>query len=416
MMTSRLQTCFMLSAVLVFGLLFSTPQTVSAQTPPNPGDVIISEFRMHGPDGENDEFIEIYNNTDSDIVVIDSNLVTCLAQVSLTGPPIKCGWAIVDSQGGTLGNIPRAIVPQGATIPARGHYLLTNSGDMMNPGYSLTSYAPADTTYAPPGYTDSDFIGLALYRTAARALLISETPLDAVGFDGIGATYREGTGLQPASGISENIEHSFVRKMNLTTDRPIDTNNNIADFVFVATTAGEVGTQAETAVLGAPGPEGKASPLASTNKFSTSLYDPSRTAAQSPNRCYDATDTNSGAVGSLFIRRNLTNVSAPAAQLRFRVVDITTVGSPGSTNPGQAIIKPISSNGGTTLCPNTLFNGTPVTTQDTGLAPPSPDSGGGLNSSLFTAPIPAGQNRNILYRLAADRTGSFRFLLVYEAN
>jgi hypothetical protein len=416
-MTSRLQTCFMLSVVLVFCLLFSSPQTACAQTPPNVGDVLISEFRTRGPNGQNDEFIEIYNNTDADIIVADSHPITCAGQLILTPPLLKCGWAIVDAQGGGSG-IPRAIIPINEIIPARGHYLLANSGTMSDPGYSLSSYAPADTPYAPPGYTDSDFTGLALYRTADRAEFINETPLDAVGFDGIGSPYREGTGLQPANGISnDNIEHSFVRKMNLTTDRPIDTNSNIDDFVFVATTAGAAG-DATTAVLGAPGPESKTSPLASTNKFTTALYDPSRTASQSPNRCYDSTDTSPGAgtLGSLFIRRNLTNNSAPVTQLRFRVVDITTVGSPGSMNQGQAIIKPVTSTGGTTPCPDTLFNGTPVAVQNTTLDSPSPATGGGLNSTLSTTPIPAGQNRNVLYRLAADRTGSFRFLLVYEAK
>jgi hypothetical protein len=407
----------MLSAVLVFGLLFSIPQTVSAQTPPNAGDVIISEFRMHGPNGENDEFIEIYNNTDSNIVVADSNPGTCLLQVGLTPPVIKCGWAIVDPYGGGSG-IPRAIITTGETIPARGHYLLANSGDMSNPGYSLSSYAPADTTYAPPAYSESDnFTGLALYRTADRAQFNAGNLLDAVGFDGIGATYREGTGLQPAAGISENIEHSFVRKMNLTTDRPIDTNSNADDFVFVATTAGATG-DAATAVLGAPGPESTTSPLVSTGKFNSTLYDPSRAASQSPNRCYDPTDTSTGAgsKGSLFFRRTVNNISGPVTQQRYRIVDLTTVGSPGSTNQSQAILKSVTSAGGTPSCPDTLFNGTPVAVQNTTLDAPNPASGGGHNSTLSTIPIPAGQSRNILFRMAADRTGTFRFLYIYEAK
>ena len=417
-MTSRLRTYIILAAALVFGLLFSSLQTAVAQTSPNVGDVLISEFRTRGPNGPNDEFIEIYNNTDSNILVADSHPVTCLEQINLAPPLIKCGWAIVDPYGGGSG-IPRAIIPSGVTIPARGHYLLANSGDASNLGYNPATYGAttADTTYAPPAYADSDFIGLALYRTADRTQFATETPLDAVGFDIIAAPYKEGTGLQPSSGVSEDIEHSFVRKVSVSTIKPVDTNKNIDDFVFVATTAGAPGA-AVTAVLGAPGPENTASPVESTNKFTVALYDTSRTQSQAPNRCYDATDTvpGAGAKGSLFIRRNITNNSAPVTQLRFRVIDITTVGSPGSTNPSQAIVKSVSSAGGTTPCPNTLFNGTPAATQDTTLEAPSPASGGGLNSSLSTTPIPAGQSRNVLFRLAAERTGTFRFFFMIETK
>lgn len=417
-MKSRFRTCITLAATLVLGLLFSSFQTAGAQTPPpNVGDVLISEFRTRGPNGPNDEFIEIYNNTDSNIVVGDSH-PTCASRISLTPPIIKCGWAIVDPTGAISG-IPRAIIPFGETIPARGHYLLASSGDASNPGYNPATYGGtiADTTYDPPAYGDTDYLGLVLYATADSTQFATDTPLDAVGFDAIGTPYREGTGLQPPSGVSGNIEHSFVRKVSVTTIKPIDTNNNINDFVFVATTAGAAGSAA-TAVLGAPGPESTTSPVESTNKFTVVLYDTSRTQSQAPNRCYDATDTAPGAgtKGSLFVRRNITNNTAPVTQLRFRVIDITTVGSPGSTNPSQAIIKSVSSFGGTTPCPNTLFNGTPATAQDTTLDAPSPASGGGLNSSLSTTPIPAGQSRNVLFRLAAERTGTFRFFFMIESN
>lgn len=417
-MLSRLRTYLMFALFL----LLSFTQIINAQTPPSQGNIIITEFRTRGPNGQNDEFIEVYNNTDSNIVVVDSHPITCAAQVLLNGPSIQCGWAIVDPIGGTS-SIPRAVIPTGDNIPARGHYLLTNSGDTNNPGYSLTSYAAANRTYTPPAYGDSDFTGLALYRTADRTQFNNTELLDAVGFDGIASPYKEGTGLQVTFSESDtengnnNFEQSFVRKTDLTTSRPVDTNNNLNDFVFVATTAGGSGASA-TAILGAPGPENTTSPIESTSKFTFAAFDPSRSTSQSPNRCYDATDTSpgAGAKGSLFIRRNITNNSAPTTQQRFRIVDITTVGSPGSTNTSQAIIKAVSSSGGTAVCPNNLSNGTPVAVQDTTLESPSSASGGGLNSSLSTTPIPAGQNRNVLYRLAADRTGTFRFLVIVEAK
>jgi len=41
-----------------------------AQTPPvTAGQVVISELRYRGPNGIRDEFVELYNNTDSTITV-----------------------------------------------------------------------------------------------------------------------------------------------------------------------------------------------------------------------------------------------------------------------------------------------------------------------------------------------------------
>src|SRR5262249_24870505 len=41
----------------------------TAVTGPFAGDVLISEFRLRGPGGDDDEFIEIYNNTDTPVAV-----------------------------------------------------------------------------------------------------------------------------------------------------------------------------------------------------------------------------------------------------------------------------------------------------------------------------------------------------------
>ncbi len=46
---------FAASTTLLFLMVLSASQTVSAQ-------IIISEFRVRGPNGANDEFIELYNN------------------------------------------------------------------------------------------------------------------------------------------------------------------------------------------------------------------------------------------------------------------------------------------------------------------------------------------------------------------
>src|SRR4030095_8953888 len=56
--------------------LIVTPRTFAC-TPffgatATPGQLIISEFRLRGPSGANDEFIEIYNNSGADHTVSDS--------------------------------------------------------------------------------------------------------------------------------------------------------------------------------------------------------------------------------------------------------------------------------------------------------------------------------------------------------
>ena len=75
----------------------------------------------------NDEFIEFYNNTNSDITVstVDGS----------------AGWALVAADGQT-----RFIIPNSTVIPARGHFLVVN-----NLGYSLSGYRAGDDGTDPVG-------------------------------------------------------------------------------------------------------------------------------------------------------------------------------------------------------------------------------------------------------------------------
>src|SRR6476661_1301519 len=78
--------------------------------------LLISEFRFRGPNGANDEFVEIYNNSDTDHTV--------------TASDGSSGYALVASDGNA-----RFVIPNGTVIPARGHYLGVNSV-----AYSLAAY------------------------------------------------------------------------------------------------------------------------------------------------------------------------------------------------------------------------------------------------------------------------------------
>ena len=72
------------------------------------GDLIISEFRLRGTTGVNDEFVEIYNPLPADNTV-----------ATFDG---SSGFALAASDG-----IARFVIPNGTVIPSRGHYLGVNS-------------------------------------------------------------------------------------------------------------------------------------------------------------------------------------------------------------------------------------------------------------------------------------------------
>ena len=110
------------------------------------GQLIISEFRVRGPNGANDEFIELYNNSGADHTVTSG------------GP--STGYAVAASNG-----VARCVVPNGTVIPNRGHYLCVNSV-----GYSLASYPAGNGTTATGDATYTtdipDNAGIAIFNTS----------------------------------------------------------------------------------------------------------------------------------------------------------------------------------------------------------------------------------------------------------
>ncbi|HEX8633857.1 MAG TPA: lamin tail domain-containing protein [Pyrinomonadaceae bacterium] len=270
----------------------------------SPGQVLISEFRLRGTNGAADEFIELYNNTDSNITVSTAD-----------GTP---GWAVDGTSGGTRENV--AVIPNGTVIGARRHFLLATGG------YSLSGYANADYYYKPTSGTDvDDDTGLALYPTTNRATFTPGNRLDAVGFTGGPVENIEGAGLTPIG--STNGEISFVRR--LLTGIPQDTGQNNQDFVFVSTSPASFGG---VAILGAPGPQNSISPRQdAARNIVVTMYDPTVATNASPNRARDGSNVGvNRSYGTMIIRRRFTNNSGQRiTRIRFRVVDITTAPAPG---------------------------------------------------------------------------------------
>ncbi|MGH9968145.1 MAG: hypothetical protein ACREBG_09990 [Pyrinomonadaceae bacterium] len=405
-----------------------TLQITTDALPAGPGDLIISEFRLRGPNGANDEFIEIYNNTDAGHTVIASDG--------------SSGYAVVSASNTALNdNNPtiRFIIPNGTIIPAHGHYLGVNSV-----GYSLAAYPAGNGTTATGNITyttdiaDND--GMALFNAANVISLTLPNRLDAVGSNAVTNTlYKEGTGYTALPLLS--TDHSFYRdecgKGGLvTTFGPcpsggavVDTNNNVADFLFVDTngTSGAIDGQN----LGAPGPQNLSSPIRSSLIF-TSLIDPCFAASSPPNRVRDFTSDpgNNSTFGTLDIRRTFTNnTGGDITRLRFRVIDITTFPAPSSF----ADLRPRTSPDITAMVSlDPCGSGTGViTVSGTTLEePPSQLNGGGYNSSLspgvaqagkgasritLPTPLPDGGSITVRFLLGIQQTGKFKIFINVEA-
>lgn len=157
----------------------------------SPTSVVISEFRTRGPDGAEDEYIELYNPTSS---IVDMS-----------------GWKInVSNDTGTIST--RATIPASTILRSGQYYLIAKSG---SGGYS--GVVPANLTYGQ-GITDAG--GIALVKPD------NITIVDQVGV-GANSAYKEDTyvSLSPASG------ESYERKLGGSSDSCQDTNNNREDFL-----------------------------------------------------------------------------------------------------------------------------------------------------------------------------------------
>jgi subtilisin-like proprotein convertase family protein len=434
----------------------TTTNTFTVTVTPNGsnGNLLISEFRLRGPGGTSDEFIEVYNNTNTPHTVSSSGG--------------SAGYAIVafDGTSATL----KCTIPNGTVIPARGHYLCVNSA-----GYSLSGYpsgspgggvtpapdediitvgeedgggggdpkAPPSTATGDATYTADtpDNAAITLFNNSLAANWTAANRLDAVAPASISdALYKEGTGLPALT--AGNVEGSWVRRLaggcagsmsgfhnhDCTTATlvnntlpavsgfPQDTGDNSADFIFVEAngTAGAAGSNQR---LGGPGPENLASPLvrmspSGAGTITASLIDSCTSSGNPPNR----ERTGSGNSGTLAIRRRFTNYTgATVTRLRFRVMDIST--SPVLSGGGIADLRAVTSSdavvsitcGGSTTVRGVTLESLPTQT-----------GGGGFNSSLSagiisTTPLAPGATVDINFLFNIFEAGKFRAFIIVEA-
>ncbi len=364
--------------------------------PPTSLPLIISEFRNRGPNGETDEFIEIYNNSGSSQTV-----------VAVDGSD---GFAVVAQDGVT-----RCVIPNGTVIPARGHYLCAS------PAYSLATYAAANIYYFTPDITDTQ--GIALFNSSTPANFTLANRLDAFGYSSSPTLYREGAGFPII--LTFNTNHTFYRDLNTVGGFPKDTGDNSVDFIAVNTNP-EIFNYG--IALGAPGPENLTSPLNRNSTMPVTLLDTGAAATAVPNQERDAAVVTNGSLGTLILRRTVTNgTGAAVTRLRFRVFDITTFQTPQSATPGQPApcgppicsdLRVLSSSDEAAVGTSTGPKATKATILE---EPPIQPNGGGYNSSLNVpfvssgSPLANGASVNVVFRLGVNREGTYRFFFIVEA-
>ncbi len=344
----KMRSLVMAALALAF-LCFTATSALAGE-----GDLMISEFRLRGPQGANDEFIEIYNDTDSPYTVqtIDGS----------------AGFALVASDG-----VKRFTIPNGTVIPARGHFLGVNSV-----GYSLASYPAGNGTTATGDATYTmdipDNAGIALFRTANPLHFTSGRRLDAVGSNAeLNPLYYEGNPYQALTPFS--IDYSFYRNFSYGSEDHFDSNDNANDFSFVDTNGTSAGAGQR---LGAPGPENLSSPTHLVGVKAIFDLDPGKCANCAPNRLRDKTSdpAHNSTFGTETIRLKYTNQGSVAIdRLRVRLRSVKTFPSPS----GEADMRAISSNHAVV----SLNGGGTVNVQGTKLEEPSSQpNGGAFNSSL----------------------------------
>jgi Lamin Tail Domain/Divergent InlB B-repeat domain len=385
-------------------LAVGAPATAQAVSP-----LIISEFRLRGPNGSSDEYIELYNPGSTSVTVSTADG--------------SVGWALVSSSAAVINDgirTPRFVVPNGTVIPGHGHYLGTNSL-----GYSLAGYpAGNDGSTATTATGDASYAtdiplnaGIALFKTANPLSFTADNQLDAVGSTTEASTlYKEGTGYPPIAASTPHPNDAFLR--DLTGGAPADTGNNVSDFRYVNPQGTDLGAGSR---LGAPGPENRTSPVAGTG-LSLAAVAPCAGATQAPNTerstaAYNDVLSGSGtyALGTVKTRVELTNETGAAiSRLRFRIGEVTSFPAPAST----ADLRLLSSSNDSFANPC----GGSTTSQGVTLEqPPTQTSGGAWNSSVsagtitLASPLPAGGTIDVNFLFGVRQEGAAGALLIVEA-
>jgi hypothetical protein len=372
-MRSLTRLSFAILMAFVLNVCFSSTQAALAQS-----GIIISEFRFDGPNGPDDEFVELVNNTGSPI------------PITSTDNGGQGGFSVWGLAAGVAQQI--CEIPNGTVLKPGQHFLCAR-----NPGFGMSGYSQGvDDNIATAVGLDTDG-GVALFSSSTMMISGGVATskftgpvlrLDAVGFFGVGVPVshpfpacvsffnpeqqilRENPPLSPigpqdpASRLprtpNDLREYSFVRK-HITDAGGTwsgatyqDTNNNAADFTlvsnvgdlfvtpaFVSSAAintsfpgtpfnpgSSVCNQPTTPVFGAPGPQSLKSPIERNRntQFTQSLFDPFGLPFLAPNAERSLIPACGGPQGTLILRFTYKNQTGSTQKfLRVRWTDLSTI-------------------------------------------------------------------------------------------
>ncbi|HST53469.1 MAG TPA: hypothetical protein VLJ61_15770 [Pyrinomonadaceae bacterium] len=388
----------------------------TAAAPATTGNLIISEFRLRGPQGARDEYVNLYNPGSTPIIVSTTDS--------------SDGWSLAtQTTAGVVSGV--AVIPNGTVIPARGHFLIADNPDGANGPtvvYSLNSYpgsqvrgAESDTGWS---FDVPDTNGIAIFKTANATNFTAAFEMDAAGPATLpaGSIYREGTGYGALP--TSNLQYVMYRDTS-NGGNPQDSNNNAADFIFADTAGTAVAGLGQR--LGAPGPANLDGPVQRNATMPGFLLDQTATSNIYPNRERDMTSdpVNNSTFGTMTIRRRVVNnTGQPVTKLRFRVVNMTTFPSTGLADlrvrtVGDTVVTvndPATCAAAGSSAPCT------VTARGTTLeAPPAQTLGGGMNSTVsvgsitLSAPLANGASADVQFLLGIQTSGTYRFFINVEA-
>lgn len=389
----------------------STWNTTIGEPPPPPPpplaphDVLINEFRLAGPGGSSDEYVELYCNRDVDCDVSGASIRSYNLAVPVPDQPT--GPADLSYT-----------FPAQTIIPARQRLLVGDATQFSLPDYGTLDFNVHNASI-PDYFNDNQ--GLQVI-SAGDPIVI-----DSVGFIGGGDSdqFIEGTGLQRATGPRPADQYAYVRKRPTPSGLPQDTDNNANDFVLVSVTGTAHPGITALPVLGAPGPRGLRNPLSyDDSQVTWSYVEPAVDAHLSPNRVRcEACTSPAAPYGTISFRRSFTNnTNQTFNYIAFRVVQITTLNSP-NTLGDQAELRLITPSG--SVAPFENSQARTVTIQNPALeydslcpdCQPQQPNGGGLNStvSLVETTINPGQTIDVQFLANVVHTGTYRLYVYVEA-
>lgn len=339
--------------------------TVVVQVTAVTGSVIVNQFRLSGPGGAYDQYVELYNT--------------------------------------------------GVAVPLAGFKVATASGNVLTLPYNAPtlpqyhSYLAIGDDYSLNTVTAPDSSGVATLGTGGIQVIAPDgvpTVTDAVGSSS--GAYSLGTPL-PALNGTPTDQYAWVRLERA--ERPVNTSNNAADFKLVSTSGGLVGGVSST--LGTPSPRGVNSPWQHAATLTSTLLDTAAGENVSPNRVYVA-----GSPGSLTLRRRITNNGTGyVSTARIRINALSEVN--GAPLPGAITQPPTHANlrivNPATSTTSVTISGARVrTVSNLSLdAPAAASPGGGLASTL-TVPLPGGElapgsSVDVAFTFAVDNGGAYWF-------